>query len=89
MDQKQYLIDSILSNLRLNGEKLEFTFVEPCGAIVKMSKTGKWCSIVDILQTSAVEQLNNPSLYNLVSLFGSIATYFRQVVIYRYRSGLN
>jgi hypothetical protein len=29
-----------------------------------------WCSIVDVLQTSAVEQFNDTKLQNLVSLFG-------------------
>ena len=44
IEQKRYLIETVLSNMRLTGEKLEFTLTEPFGALVKMSKTGDWCT---------------------------------------------
>ena len=48
IEQKRYLIETVLSNMRLTGEKLEFTLTEPFGALVNMSKTGDWCSVNDI-----------------------------------------
>ncbi len=43
IEQKRYLIDTVLSNMKLDGEKLEFTLVEPFGAIAKLSENREWC----------------------------------------------
>jgi DNA invertase Pin-like site-specific DNA recombinase len=43
LEQKRYLLDFVLSNMKLNGEKLEFNLRKPFDAIVKMQKTGVWC----------------------------------------------
>lgn len=42
IEQKRYLIDFILSNASLDGEKLLFTLKEPFEAIIAVSKTEKW-----------------------------------------------
>lgn len=42
VEQKRYLIDFILSNASLDGEKLLFTLKEPFEAVIAVSKTGKW-----------------------------------------------
>ena len=42
VEQKRYLIDFILSNATLDGEKLQFTLKEPFEAVIALSKTGKW-----------------------------------------------
>ncbi len=47
VEQKRYLIDFILSNATLDGEKLQFTLKEPFEAVIALSKTGKWYSIID------------------------------------------
>ncbi|MGH9923757.1 MAG: hypothetical protein ACRD5B_00100, partial [Nitrososphaeraceae archaeon] len=36
------LLDFILSNASLDGEKLLFTLKEPFEAVIAVSKTGKW-----------------------------------------------
>ncbi len=45
--QKRYLISFVLSNMTLDGEKLDFTLVEPFGAIANMVKTQDWCPRLD------------------------------------------
>ena len=42
VEQKRYLIDFILSNATLDGEKLQFTLKEPFEAVIALSKTEKW-----------------------------------------------
>jgi hypothetical protein len=42
VEQKRYLIDFILSNATLDGEKLQFTLKKPFEAVITLSKTGKW-----------------------------------------------
>lgn len=42
VEQKRYLIDFILSNATLDGEKLQFNLKEPFEAVIALSKTGKW-----------------------------------------------
>ena len=69
IDQKRYLIDTVLSNMKLNGDKLEFTLVEPFGAIAKLSENREWCGIADTLQTSAIEAINDYKLKHLVQVF--------------------
>jgi site-specific DNA recombinase len=43
IEQKRYLIETVLSNMRLTGEKLEFTLTEPFSALVNLNKTRDWC----------------------------------------------
>ena len=43
IEQKRYLIETVLSNMQLVGEKLQFTLKEPFGALVNLSKTDDWC----------------------------------------------
>ncbi len=47
VEQKRYLIDFILSNATLDGEKLQFTLKEPFEAVIALSKTGKWYARTD------------------------------------------
>ncbi len=42
VEQKRYLLDFILSNATLYGEKLQFTLKEPFEAVINIQKTGKW-----------------------------------------------
>jgi site-specific DNA recombinase len=42
VEQKRYLIDFILSNATLDGEKLQFTLKEPFQAVINIQKTEKW-----------------------------------------------
>lgn len=42
VEQKRYLIDFILSNVTLEGEKLQFNLKEPFEAVIALAKTGKW-----------------------------------------------
>lgn len=42
VEQKRYLIDFILSNVTLDGEKLQFNLKEPFEAVINIQKTGKW-----------------------------------------------
>ena len=42
VEQKRYLINLVLSNLQLKGEKLIFNLKEPFDAIALMSKSGNW-----------------------------------------------
>ena len=42
VEQKRYLIDFILSNATLDGEKLQFNLKKPFEAVIALSKTGKW-----------------------------------------------
>lgn len=42
VEQKRYLIDFILSNTTLDGEKLQFTLKEPFQAVINIQKTEKW-----------------------------------------------
>jgi site-specific DNA recombinase len=42
VEQKRYLIDFILSNATLEGEKLQFNLKEPFEVVISLSKTGKW-----------------------------------------------
>lgn len=42
IEQKRYLLDFILSNATLDGEKLLFTLKEPFEAVINIQKTGKW-----------------------------------------------
>ena len=48
VEQKRYLIDFILSNATLDGEKLQFNLKEPFEAIIALSKTGKWYTRRDL-----------------------------------------
>jgi site-specific DNA recombinase len=43
IEQKRYLIDTVLSNMQFDGKNLTFTLVEPFGAIAKLSENRKWC----------------------------------------------
>ena len=43
LEQKRYLLNFILSNTTLEGEKLHFTLKEPFEDIINMSKTQNWC----------------------------------------------
>lgn len=47
VEQKRYLIDFILSNVTLEGEKLQFNLKEPFEAVIALSKTGKWYARTD------------------------------------------
>lgn len=47
VEQKRYLIDFILSNATLDGEKLQFNLKEPFEAVIALSKTGKWYALQD------------------------------------------
>jgi site-specific DNA recombinase len=47
VEQKRYLIDFILSNVTLDGEKLQFNLKEPFEAVISLSKTGKWYARTD------------------------------------------
>ena len=47
VEQKRYLLDFILSNATLDGEKLQFTLKEPFEAVIALSKTGKWYSVLE------------------------------------------
>lgn len=42
VEQKRYLIDFIVSNMKLDGEKLVFNLKEPFDAIAGLSKTKNW-----------------------------------------------
>ncbi len=42
VEQKRFLIDFVLSNLKLDGKKLIFNLKEPFDAIALMVKTGNW-----------------------------------------------
>ena len=42
VEQKRYLIDFVLSNLQLDGQKLIFNLKEPFDAIALMAKSGNW-----------------------------------------------
>ena len=42
VEQKRYLIDFILSNTTLEGEKLQLTLKKPFEAVIALSKTEKW-----------------------------------------------
>lgn len=60
LEQKRYLLNFILSNATLEGEKLHLTLKEPFEDIINMSKTQNWCrgresnSRHEVLQTSAL-----------------------------------
>jgi len=43
VEQKRYLIDFVVSNMTLEGEKLNLTLKEPFDAIAKMQKSNNWC----------------------------------------------
>jgi site-specific DNA recombinase len=43
LEQKRFLLDFILSNATLDGEKLHLTLKEPFEAVIAIQKTGKWC----------------------------------------------
>lgn len=43
VEQKRYLLDFILSNATLEGEKLHFTLKEPFESVINMQKTQNWC----------------------------------------------
>lgn len=43
IEQKRYLIDFVVSNMVLEGEKLHLTLKEPFNAVAKMQKNGNWC----------------------------------------------
>lgn len=45
--QKRYLIAFVLSNMTLDGEKLDFTLKQPFDAIAQMVKTQNWYSIIE------------------------------------------
>ena len=47
VEQKRYLIDFILSNATLDGEKLQFTLKEPFQAVINIQKTEKWYARTD------------------------------------------
>jgi site-specific DNA recombinase len=42
LEQKRYLIDFVLTNIMLDGEKLEFTLKEPFDAIAAMALSQEW-----------------------------------------------
>jgi site-specific DNA recombinase len=45
--QKRYLISFVLTNMTLDGEKLDFTLVEPFNAIADLVKSANWCPGLD------------------------------------------
>jgi hypothetical protein len=47
LGQKRFLLDFILSNATLDGEKLHLTLKEPFEAVIALEKTGKWCTRQD------------------------------------------
>jgi uncharacterized membrane protein YheB (UPF0754 family) len=47
VEQKRYLINFVLSNLKLDGEKLAFTLKEPFDALAKYAKTQNWLRGLD------------------------------------------
>lgn len=42
LQQKRYLMDFVLTNMELEGQKLQLTLKEPFAAILSMAKTGNW-----------------------------------------------
>lgn len=42
LEQKRYLLDFVLSNMTLEGEKLHFTLKEPFDVIIKMHESKNW-----------------------------------------------
>ncbi len=47
VEQKRYLLDFILSNATLDGQKLQLTLKEPFEAVISLSKTGIWYTLED------------------------------------------
>ena len=47
VEQKRYLINFVLSNLQLDGQRLTFNLKEPFDAIAMMVKTGNWLRGLD------------------------------------------
>lgn len=43
IEQKRYLLDTVFSNMRLNGKILEFNLKQPFDVLANMSKTNTWC----------------------------------------------
>lgn len=55
--QKRYLINFVLSNLQLDGEKLLFNLKEPFDAIAAMTKSGNWLTTIEEVITAVKQDL--------------------------------
>lgn len=73
---QQKLLEYVLANIELNDRKLSYVLTDPFKTIVEAKKKALsgsnpniWCNIVDAFQTSAIENVANQKLLNLVTLF--------------------
>ena len=73
---RQKLLEYVLSNIELKDKNLSYILNDPFRTVVEAKKkslsahnSNVWCYIVDVFQTSAIENIDNQKLKNLVSLF--------------------